>query len=347
MSLELALALAAVTVTQSRPQTPLPRFEGGNVMDIQYQPCRNYNPNPPPYSATDGSANTLQNSNPPYFGGFDTDRIQFVPVGAAPGANGRFHVAYSAKQGVTNCTNCPSQTYNVTMTVFELSCLESADVLLFGTGYGCRHQNSPTCCVGAQYSPQHDAGLIDEIIRTCLAISGTVKIDIVVPHSHADHINPETVHALEALGYTIRKIFVHVDDRANLEAINTVNPNTNCTGVDWTQGDLNKMVNFGTDDPQNDCIGSPECEQHWNSAGVKSFSTTVGRVWFQERDGHTAGSVDLVLDYGGNEGERYVIYGSTPPNTSLPGINCHNPSSTCTLTGVVWATDAHGNVILQ
>ncbi len=351
MSLALAASVAlASTIGVQSPAGASPAGQQA-IQFGQFQACHVYLANPPPCQATNADDNEATD---PYFGGtdrtVDPDRYQRVPVGVNGEAGDWFYVGYSAKQGTGGCNQgCDERTYNVSMSVFELACSEPADVLLFGTGYGCRHNPQATCCQGAQYTPADDAQMIHQIIRNCLRLGGTVKIDIVVPHSHADHISPESVHALEAPGFVIRKIFVHRDDEAELKSINQSGPNApaNCGATaNWTQADLDKMVVFGTADG---CVTplSPMCEQHFNDTNVKSFATTLGRVWFRERDGHTGGSVDLVLDFGGSEADRYVVYGSVKPGVNIQNNCCQCPSFTCPpLPGVKWAVDAHGNFVL-
>lgn len=268
------------------------------------------------------------------FCGVGDHPIQYVPIGSG---NKRVHVAFST------IANGSDRVNNVTMWVLELACSQGADILIFGTGYGCRNN--------FEFGPDTDAANVHHIIRQCIGLAGNVKLAFVAPHGHADHINPEFVHALLNAGnYTLGKIYVHADDMTAAQGIST---DPDCSESEWTAAELDpatgNFVSFGVMDGCHPVDPSNRCQQHWNDAGVKSFDTTVGKVWFQSRDGHTPGAVDLVIDYMGDEAERYVLYGSATPCV-IVGNNCYvNPNGVkrtpkCTLPGVVWAIDAHGDI---
>src|SRR5262245_26311575 len=71
-------------------------------------------------------------------------------------------------------------------------------------------------------------------------------------------------------------------------------------------------------------------------------------VWFRARDGHTPGSVDLVLDHKDGSGRQFVVYGSMIPGCLA--ANCgletctYTPDCLSVLPGFQWAIPAHGNI---
>lgn len=297
----------------------------------QYESCHDKTP-------SGCTAVTFDTAVCPTFCGGDDDPIQFVPVG--DGGNG-LYVAFSTIENPSTGV----RTNNVTMWVLELACGQSADILVFGTGYGCRNT--------AEFGPALDVERVNHIVRNCIGLSGTVEVAFVVPHGHADHINPEFVHTLVANGYTIDKIYVHIDDQGATKSLPAV---SGCPSSVFTQVEKNPTTGifqpFGTADQ---CNTNPDngCEQTWSHANVKSFDTTLGKTWFRGRDGHTRGSVDLVIDYLGNEAERYLVYGSATPCTVVSN-NCYidpftgtKRTPTCDLPGVQWAIAAHGNIVLR
>lgn len=301
----------------------------------QYESCHSASPtlDPPAYDEADCTGDAT-------ICGIGNDPIQKIPVG-----DGFLYVGFST---ITNAAGT-TRTNNVTMWVLELACDQSADVLIFGTGYGCRNTH--------EYDPVDDVATVDTIIRDCIGLSGTVEVAIVVPHAHGDHINPEFYHELMAVAgpdnYTLDKIYVHADDLGGTKSLAAV---SGCSGSVFTTAEKNAMTGiFQTIGTGGDmCNGTPEndCESAWNASGVKSFHTTLGKTWFRGRDGHTRGSVDMVIDYLGDDTERYLVYGSATPCVVV-GNNCYTDPSTgtkrtptCALSGVQWAIAAHGDIAL-
>lgn len=245
---------------------------------------------------------------------------------------------------------------NVLITVFELACNESADILIFDTGYGCRSGETES-----EFGPLHDATLVDDIVRGCMELLGDLSVAIVVPHGHPDHINPEFIQALESLdGYTIDRIYVHVDD---LEFLGQPGfhvpgscefPGCGPEGHPFSCWE-DKIWPFGESDccnlkplpPEINCTPPSEetdCEISAEESGL-SFRTKMGKVWLRGRDGHTPGSVDLVLEHKNDSERRFTIYGSMIPSCELNTNVCGTCTPDCPdLVGVEWAIPAHGNI---
>lgn len=302
-----------------------------------------------------GAANGL-------WGGMDTP-IQFVSL--AP-STGRIYMAYSTLQGPNPNPEGPPviRKNNVLMTVLELACGEDADILVFGTGYGCRIIGEVST---AEWGPEFDAGLVNNIVRNCMGLQGPLRVAFVVPHGHPDHFNPEFIYALQGLGgYVVDRIYVHVDDEMHLNQIGMGCPgplvsaacSAACEAVNCTNNNFGcwPIETFGQPDC---CNGAPwagepicpdptpkDCESAWDSPGVLSFRSTQGRVWFRGRDGHTPGSVDLVLDHKDGSGRQFVVWGSMIPGcqASNCGGDCDTIPDCPPLPGFQWAIPAHGNI---
>ncbi|MFN0242879.1 MAG: hypothetical protein ACKVWV_08325 [Planctomycetota bacterium] len=308
--------------------------------------CRSHNPtfDPPLYSDAECTNSATLICGGDGDGADNHDPIQKIPVGS-----GFLYVGFSTRVDTNGVRDD-----NVTTWVLELACGQSADVLIFGTGYGCH--NAP------EYTAGDDAARIDTIIRDVIGLTGTVKLAIVAPHSHADHMSPEVYHLLTgSFGYTFDKIYAHADEFANVKNIAGV---AGCTGSSFTaaekSGPTNIFKSIGrANDNCNAVQPGNDCETAWNfHSTVKHFNTTLGRTWFRGRDGHTRGGVDMVIDYLGVEATRYVIYGSATP-CEVVDNNCFNDNSyvpalrmtpDCVaprvLTGVVWRVAAHGDIAL-
>jgi len=230
--------------------------------------------------------------------------IDFVePI---PGA--RYYVVYSPKENYTT---------NVTMTVIPLA---PNLVLLFGTGYGEINAWWNNHWSRSERSSAEDMALIDEVIRGCLGFGPNpedVEVQVVAPHWHPDHVAAVAVHALRDLGYQITALTYHVDDQWDLWHV----PQEMYVGMEVPQWTL---ADFLVADP----VTGTGC-----NTPIRTWDTALGLLWLTHRPGHTAGSVDLVLDLFGDPAQRVWIQGSGP-NAG----NCIAPS------GTILTQHAHGNV---
>ena len=290
-----------------------------------------------------GATNARENSSrTPILGG--PGAIQYVPVVPGGKRKDRFHVAYSAKTGAGS-PPCTNRVNNSLISVFQLTPFDrsGSDILIYGTGYGTRFLNGSPCD-GAEYRARGariDAENVADIVRRCLELRGTVKVDVVVPHSHADHINPEFLHELESMNFKVQAIMTHADDLGatrNVDvAITAADPNTSR----W--GSLRDLIQpYGTK-------ASVPCLQTVCTERIEDsplyYLTRQGPVWMRERGGHTPGASDLVLDIGSDTRNRIVIYGSSPPGTGpATTANCMAPTCSTNLMGVYKTFPAHGNV---
>jgi hypothetical protein len=194
-----------------------------------------------------------------------------------------FYVAYSAKQNETNTG------FTSTSCMYVLP-LVGDEVLVFGGGFG------DTWYVpgGAWFDADYDAAMIKQIIGGCMGRDPlATRVRFVGPHGHPDHITVAFVKALERAGLSVVEIAYHEGDRDWIEqlpwlahhpALFHVLPGTPC----------------GTSIP-----------------GI-SFASSLGRVWFLHRPGHTPGSIDLVLDVRGDIQDRVLILGSAPGGCTPP-----------------------------
>jgi len=200
-----------------------------------------------------------------------------------------FYVIYGVKASTTGGVGG-----NVTISLFELA---NGEVLVFGSGYG--------NIAGANlFDAAYDMERVDQVIQSCMGKTpATTPLRIVVPHGHGDHVNPACNRELERLGYTITEIVFHADDLANMN------------GMAWTTADKAKFVQLprGT-----------TCLQE-----LRSYASPLGKIWLFERPGHTAGSIDLVIDVKNDPTNRFVVRGSqaSPPCAPVSGqreiINAH------------------------
>jgi len=222
----------------------------------------------------------------------------FVPVSGDDSSG--FYCVYSGKAvGPTN----PGISNNVSIFVLPLA---GDEVLVFGAGYGdANSMVTPTESAG------HDARRVDAILRFCLGREpATTPLRFVAPHGHIDHINADFTRELRARGYPIRDIAFHAADASQVR---------NLPG--WTAADraLFRTLRNGTG----------QCQEE-----LTSFASPLGRIWLHLRDGHTPGSIDLVIDVGGDPTNRFVVRGSG------------GDFGTCAIPGVREAIEPHGNVLL-
>lgn len=330
ISLLLAVGLGLPSAAPFLPQTNI----GSGPVAVQPQLDRS-----PGCGATNAREN---NDRTPILGGPGAIQHVFVTPGTA--SEDRFHVAYSAKTNAGSIP-CTKRVNNALISVFKLTPFDrsGSDILIYGTGYGTRYLNGSPCN-GAQYRERGariDAENVSRIVRQCLNLRGTVRVDVVVPHSHADHINPEFLHELEALNFKVQAIMTHADDYGatrNVDvSITAADPNTSR----W--GSLRDLIQpYGTK-------ASVPCLQTVCTKRVEDsplfYLTELGPAWMRERGGHTPGASDLVLDVGGDASKRILVYGSSPPGTGpSTTANCMAPSCSTNLSGVLETFLAHGNV---
>lgn len=205
-----------------------------------------------------------------------------VNVGAAV----PLFVAYSARtsDGLTADND-------VTMTALQV---DATTYLLFGTGYGDGLQ--PGTGARNLKSAAFDAGTIDRLVRTRMGIS-TPQVRVAATHGHGDHVGPEMLRELRALGHVVLSIGAHIGDQGIILA------------MPWTAQDLALMSWYQ----------GKRCATLTESGVPIGIQTLLGPVFFQSRPGHTPGSVDLVLDPAGDTKKRVVMLGSkgTMPCSTL------------------------------
>ncbi|MFT7542193.1 MAG: hypothetical protein ACI9K5_003172, partial [Gammaproteobacteria bacterium] len=153
----------------------------------------------------------------------------------------------------------------------------------------------------------YDVANVDAFVRDCLGrIPVNTPIEFVSPHWHGDHINVEFIRELGSAGYPVRGIWFHEDDDANIRS-----------SFSWSSAELALFRTM----PDAGC-----------NVEIGTFESSLGKVWFTGRSGHTAGAIDLVLDVRGNPNDRVLLLGSQA------GGSCPTPPS-----GVRWTHNAHGN----
>lgn len=188
---------------------------------------------------------------------------------------------------------------NVGIFVFELA---NGEVLLYGSGYG----NIPGANV---FDAAYDMERVDQVIRFCMGKTpADTPLRVLVPHGHGDHVNPACNRELERLGYSIVDIALHPGDLALVN------------GMAWTSADraLFRILPTATT-----CLEE-----------LTSYASPLGKLWVFERPGHTAGSIDLVVDVRNDPSNRIVVRGSQPNSLCAP------------LPGQREVINAHGNVEL-
>ena len=174
--------------------------------------------------------------------------------------------------------------------------------VLFGTGYG----DTSIPGGGPLNNAAYDMAVIDGIVRNEMGIAAP-HARIVVPHGHLDHINAPAVRELRLLGHEIDSIEMHGADSGLVSSM-----------PGWTTEDSAAFTYW---------IGS-QCTE------VARFNVEAGSLGFRRRAPHTPGSIDAILDVGGNTAKRVLVYGSQPGN------QCAGPS------GAVVTIPPHGNLSL-
>lgn len=237
---------------------------------------------------------------------------EVIPVGDD---GDRFFVVYSSKQGVTG-----ELINNVKVSLFELASEDGVRrALIFGSGYGNRRPDPEKPMVGARNTVGDDLAVIDGVLRGPMGLPAGTPIVFVVPHAHIDHINPEFLRELEANEYPVEVVWVHVDDEQ---------PMLTRKDFHWTEHERELVRTFGTT--------GASCEQSAEEAGF-ALETTIGRVWFRLRPGHSPGAVDLILDHRGDADRRWVMLGSAMAGSHGAGA--------CELDGIRGLFRAHGNTV--
>lgn len=196
-----------------------------------------------------------------------------------------FFVAYSAKQNETN-------TDFVSTSCMYLLPLDGDEVLIFGGGFG----DTWYIPGGAYFNADYDVAQLVESLVCMGRDPATTKVRFVAPHGHPDHITVAFIRALERAGLTLVEIAYHGGDREWIEQL------------PW-QAHHPQLFRV--------LLGSP-CNTE-----ILAYPSPLGRIWFVHRPGHTAGSIDLVLDVLGNPADRVLVLGSAsggclpPPGVAL------------------------------
>ena len=219
----------------------------------------------------------------------------FIPI--TPDDTLGFYVVYSARQDDSG-TGVGS-----TASIYVLP-LSGGELLIFGGGWG------DTNWAGwALYDADHDVALVTEIVRGCLRLEPALtRVRFVAPHGHPDHINAAFMKALDRAGYQVAEIVYHEGDGGWIESL---------PWLPQHAAVLRSLAGGG-------------CSQQ-----LLHYDSPLGKVWFFHRPGHTAGSVDLVLDVLGDPADRVLVRGSTK------SWACPNPPS-----GTKMALEAHGTALL-
>ena len=222
----------------------------------------------------------------------------FVPITGDDSLG--FYCVYSGKAiGPDN----PRIDNNVGMFVFPLA---KGEVLLFGSGYGDRNSFvEPTA------DAAHDVRRVDAIIRFCLGrMPESTPIHFVAPHGHIDHVNADCMRELRKRGYPIMEILFHSRDATWAKGM-----------PGWTTADraVFRTLRNATD----------QCQEE-----LTSFASPLGKIWFFLREGHTPGSIDLVIDVRNDPLNRFVVRGSG------------EVYGACPVSGVREAVEPHGNLRL-
>jgi hypothetical protein len=219
----------------------------------------------------------------------------FVPIVADDSLG--FYVAYSAKQNDTNTD------FVGTSCMYVLP-LEGDEVLVFGGGFG----DTWYIPGGAFFNADYDANFVKEIVTGCMGRDlAATRVRFVAPHGHPDHITVAFIRALERAGLTLVEIAYHEGDRGWIEQLPWLPHHPGLFRV---------------------LLGGACGEE------IASYASPLGRLWLVHRPYHTPGSIDLVLDVGGDPEERVLLLGSTPGRCLPPP-------------GVVTTLAAHGTALID
>lgn len=232
-----------------------------------------------------------------------TATFDYVPL--VPGGAIGYWQVYSTRSGPNGE---PIPFNNVGISVVMLT---KTEVLVFGAGYGSLPFPPPQAGGVPLYDAAFDMAMVNEVIRQCMRLRGAVTIDFVTPHGHLDHVNAAAFAALRNLGYGIRRIVYHEADSAGVLGL-----------PDWTSADLAVF----------EAATAPPCALLSLGGSPFFYQTSVGRIAFISRPGHTPGSIDMVIDVLNDPTNRHVVQGSVP--------------GSCGLSGVREVVSAHGNAIL-
>lgn len=221
----------------------------------------------------------------------------FVPT--TPDETLGFHVVYSAKRN-------PGGSEIASTACIYVFALDDDEVLIFGSGFG----DTSTPEGGAFFDADYDVSNVDAVIRGCLGLDAAlVRVRFAAPHGHPDHINVAFIRALERADYVLAEIAYHAGDRGWIEQLPWLARHRPLLRV---------------------LTGGVPC-----TSELASYASPLGRLWLLSRPGHTPGSIDLVLDVGGDPAERVLVRGSTPDG-ACAGL----------LDGVGLILDAHGTAIV-
>jgi hypothetical protein len=219
----------------------------------------------------------------------------YIPV--VPDDSQGFYVAYSAKQNADNTDIGGASCIYVMRLVND-------EVLIFGGGFG----DTWYLDGGAFYDADYDVAHVREAVAGCMGLDPSkTPVHFVAPHGHPDHITVAFIKALERAGMPVASIQYHTGDRAWIEQL------------PWSTHHY----------PLLQAIPGKTCGEP-----ILTYESPLGHVWFTWRPGHTPGSIDMVLDVGGDPLDRVLVLGSAPGNA------CPQPS------GTQLVLNAHGTAII-
>lgn len=196
---------------------------------------------------------------------------------------------------------------------------------VFGAGYGDPGGDWAYLNDGStsSRSAMADVADVDHVVRACMGLDPSlVEVRFLAPHFHLDHLNQEFFTALEAFGYDVATIFVHVLDTHGATCGTTSVP---CCGEPCSK------ETFGApyDPPWN-----PETLARFTFVGaedgmcldpVMDFETPLAgtvRV-LHDRGSHTPGSLILESDVLGVRIWGAAVDQSCSPQTPLHGWKIH------------------------
>lgn len=203
-------------------------------------------------------------------------------------------------------------------------------VYLFGSGYGDKDSDMEEYTNDTQRATRSavlDAADVAHVITDaeCFGLQDkTVKIRALVPHGHLDHTNAEFINQLllQDSNFELHEITHHAREETLVtceakccEGVDGVeqctqgcNPSCQWRGAPYLEawGDLEPFIAPIGDDPEPD----ETCTD------IETYDITAApgtlRVELEDSDGHTPGSLNLVIDPETEEDRGILFDGSTP-----------------------------------
>ena len=253
-----------------------------------------------------------------------------IPVPDADGTciEGReFYVVYSYRDADVGlrCEPNTSAENNVGIFVLPLApARERNRVLLFGAGYGDH-------CM-ARYGAACDAGWVDYVLRNELGFEpATTDLEFAAPHGHFDHVNPEFLRALQAIGYGPVRLVYH-----ELEGLIEPDPQAECEpqvvqypGPTIEAGEQRTAMDWSGVAGTRTSLSSAEAERLVYA--VERDGQPLGTATFLVDPGHGCGALDLFLEF--RPGHSIAVRGSNQRNVAPEGE-------------LVFDLAPHGNVVV-